>query len=829
MRGTVAVLLVLLMAGAAVAQEISSEMVGPGVRHRSFYFKKGPWAIDVLEVDLTDPFIHMETVKGQDHLRGYEKTSSMARRNDREGHWVVGAVNGDFYAAGGVPINCQVIRGEMLRTPIEYSVLGFFSDRKPFISVLSFSGSVGTSQGDWHAIDGVNQARETDQLILYNHYFGPTTETNIWGAEVRFKAVDSWGVNDTVRVVVIGIDSTQGNQPIPAAGGVLSGHGSARNWLLHSVSLQDTLRIVLRLPPLKKQILEAIGGLPRIVRDGKVSIEEGREGSSFATSRHPRTAVGFTQDSTKLFLMTVDGRQPGYSMGMTLRELAEFLIGLGAYQAINLDGGGSTTMVVRNRIVNRPSDSGGERSVANALMVISTAPRDTLWRLNVVPDTLHIFWQSEFQFRAEGIDRFYNPVTFTAGELTWTCDPDIGRIESSGGRFTAGDQHASGWVVARAGSIADSAFVVVDVPEAIVVEPNPIYFQAGVRWRLTGRVIDTGGAVHSLAGSEFHWEVADTSVAVVDGAGNLVTRSPGKTWLLVSYGPVADSVVVSVEYPGSGPLDDFGPTHPLWALEGSGLDFEGSRLLPDTAVVHSPPAAILLRYRYRRTSFSPSLTLKRSFAVADRPDEISVWVYPDGHPVELQGVFQDYSGRTFTQSFSLAEADSHTVIDWQGEWRKMRMNPAEATFRGSIHPKFPVLWQGLKVLFLSDAALDSGEIRLDDLTADFFTGVNQRADGNTAPPGDFRLLAAYPNPFLPGNAVLRLPVVLPAPGKVTLRIFNLLGQEVYSRTVRVSRAGLRQLIWKGESGFGQKAGAGLYVADVQFHNQHLRQKILLLH
>ena len=95
-------------------------------------------------------------------------------------------------------------------------------------------------------------------------------------------------------------------------------------------------------------------------------------------TQHPRTAVGFNQDSTKLLLVTVDGRQPGHSIGMSLSELANFMLRLGCFQAINLDGGGSTTMLVGTRVVNRPSDASGERAVANALLVISTAPEDSL-------------------------------------------------------------------------------------------------------------------------------------------------------------------------------------------------------------------------------------------------------------------------------------------------------------------------------------------------------------------------------------------------------------------------------------------------------------------
>ena len=120
--------------------------------------------------------------------------------------------------------------------------------------------------------------------------------------------------------------------------------------------------------------MEAVGGRPILLR-AKSILSGVDSGGTFATSRHPRTAVGFARDGKRLFLVTVDGRQKPYSDGMTLRELAILMQSLGADDAINLDGGGSTTMVIANasglpRVVNVPSDSAGERSVGNALAVV---------------------------------------------------------------------------------------------------------------------------------------------------------------------------------------------------------------------------------------------------------------------------------------------------------------------------------------------------------------------------------------------------------------------------------------------------------------------------
>jgi exopolysaccharide biosynthesis protein len=108
-----------------------------------------------------------------------------------------------------------------------------------------------------------------------------------------------------------------------------------------------------------------IGGFPQLLRAG----EEVELTGSFATTRHPRTALGWREDGT-LLLVVVDGRQPGYSEGMSLFELTELFRALSAVEALNLDGGGSTTLVVAGAVANRPSDREGERAVANAVLLL---------------------------------------------------------------------------------------------------------------------------------------------------------------------------------------------------------------------------------------------------------------------------------------------------------------------------------------------------------------------------------------------------------------------------------------------------------------------------
>jgi exopolysaccharide biosynthesis protein len=479
------IFILIFLTNIGFADSIESTPVGPGIIHHHKIREAGPWHIQVLEIDLTNEWIKLETVKANDRLGGMERTSSMAVRNDHESHRVVGAINGDFYEAGGIPVGAQVLDGVLLKRPTTRSVFGLISINRPVINIMSFEGLISSKRKNSIAINGVNEIRGINSLILYNNYYGSSTRTNIWGTEIVAEYFTNHPViNDTFYVVVMAKDSVMdtghGNNTIPTNGMVLSGHGTATIFLNENVLVGDTLSIILKLSPVKDSIIELIGGTPRLIRNGVAIVEWEQEHTSrsFAYDRHPRTAVGFNQDSTKLYFFTVDGRQPGYSVGMSLFELADYMLEWGVYQGVNLDGGGSTTMVVRGDVINSPSDATGERSVANALMVISTAPTGPLSFLNISPKDVYVLTGNQMQFSVSGFDQYYNPVTISSDSLEWSCALKIGNISESG-LFTAGMSQDSGYVYVSYRDVRDSARVYITRVASIELLPHPLILMVG--------------------------------------------------------------------------------------------------------------------------------------------------------------------------------------------------------------------------------------------------------------------------------------------------------------------------------------------------------------
>ena len=127
-----------------------------------------------------------------------------------------------------------------------------------------------------------------------------------------------------------------------------------------------------RIPTGETVQAQVVGGFPELLDEGRPVMELALDRSQeLASVRHPRTAVAYDPDARTLWLLVVDGRQGAYSSGMTLEEVTSTLASTGATEALNLDGGGSSIMVVRGAARSRPSDARGERAVRNALAVVS--------------------------------------------------------------------------------------------------------------------------------------------------------------------------------------------------------------------------------------------------------------------------------------------------------------------------------------------------------------------------------------------------------------------------------------------------------------------------
>ncbi|HUR22766.1 MAG TPA: phosphodiester glycosidase family protein [Acidimicrobiales bacterium] len=295
---------------------------------------------------------------------GPETTSSMCARVR-----CVVAVNGDFAGPGGAVVGGMIVRGELVATfGMPLWQLNFDAAGKATIhDGFDVGVQVTTPDGQSMAVQRVNRPLVGEGVNLYSRRWGPSTLT---GADT-VEAVLGLATADVLPAGVTPVRTVTlrsgGNSPIGPGQVVLAGRGAGAQAL--SAFAQRAARggasLVVRTPA-----EQSIGAAPHLLSGGRLAFAPDEIGS-FMQDRHPRTMVGFTGTGATL-LVTVDGRQRA-STGMSLGEAAGFMAGLGATDAVNFDGGGSTTFVTRGAVRNVPSD-GGERRVVSALAFV--APGD---------------------------------------------------------------------------------------------------------------------------------------------------------------------------------------------------------------------------------------------------------------------------------------------------------------------------------------------------------------------------------------------------------------------------------------------------------------------
>ena len=324
-----------------------------------------------LHIDLHVPRIEVRPVAADNPPSGLETVPSMSRRLSMSGLRVLGGVNADYFTAQG-PVGLFVLDGKLLKTGRGWSGLGFSRRKRPFIARFDARLTLFHTDGGSWPLRGLNVAPGRRPAVIFTPDFRESI-TARGGGGIWFLSSDSVSVPFSGRLSVWVESRAPGaNVPrIPEDRLVLVASPYPESER-HFFSPGTQLELEVRSLPEGPAAYQAVSGGPRLIREGRVSVEREQEGQreGFDTERHPRTAAGFTRDGRYLVLLVVDGRQPGYSRGVDLYELAALLLEFGCYEALNLDGGGSTTLVVEDRVTNRPSDITGPRPVANALLVL---------------------------------------------------------------------------------------------------------------------------------------------------------------------------------------------------------------------------------------------------------------------------------------------------------------------------------------------------------------------------------------------------------------------------------------------------------------------------
>ncbi len=363
-------LAVLALAFAAPAGAQTTPLM-PGVTYESGvqFTSHGPVALHIVTGPRPGGLYQLKPVLSNDTIAGVETLTAIQRRLSRTATTV--GVNGDFFNfASGRPSGVFMQDGQVVSPPYgDRSSIGLSLDGTLDVRRVEFFGTW-QGLGQKRVLNDLNQAPGPNGISLFTSAWGPATPSLPGATEAVLYPFPAPLPNTDLAAPVIQL-AGGGLTPIPLGGAVLVARGTAAASLAAeaAVGAAVTTRLIFR--PDWAGIVNAIGGGPQLVREGGAVFKALEAFSSgVLLPRAPRTAVGQLADG-RIILVATDGRQPGYSVGMTNFELAQTLARLGAVTGAALDGGGSTTLAFEGSVLNRPSD-GSERPISNALLLLYT-------------------------------------------------------------------------------------------------------------------------------------------------------------------------------------------------------------------------------------------------------------------------------------------------------------------------------------------------------------------------------------------------------------------------------------------------------------------------
>ena len=607
-------------------------LVGPGVTAAKYDVPALPLKVSVTEMDLTNPYIVMETCLGGEKSVASETPVNMATRNTRPGHEVVAAVNGDFFMTSptnevGLPLSGQVRNDELVLSSHNRACLVLDNENRPYIDRLTFSGQV-TSGSTSFPLNLVNRMRyayeniATNQSFLFTRSYGPVTyDSSNSGKMVLLRPVEgefAWRANGVEHCIIEDIMDAKGSTTIPDGKAILWLKGTYANHVAN-LNVGDALDISFKLTlnngPQDVNIHQLIGGSNHIIMQNGQFMEDWAE-------RHPRTAIGFNADSTRLYFVVVDGRHLT-SVGVTLKEFKGIFDALGAVTAVNLDGGGSSCMVVNDEVLNHPSD-GTVRAVGNGCLLVSVAPEDDeIGIISYEPRCYNLSISATTSFAVWGYNQYGVLKTRDLQGCTFSCDSVVGTFDEDG-VFHATSQPASGNLyVTYNGITASQPITVMEAQWTLVSDSVVIDKFHPYSININGI---SGYGQDKVDPSVVEWTSSDEEVCTVDAQGIITAVDNGQTFVGSSHPLLADSLLVSVEnprgrvttienapiVPGTWQVTQSGGKNRVVTALGNGLqiDFDGASSrnpyikiakavriwgLPDTLRVRLIPGAMQLK------------------------------------------------------------------------------------------------------------------------------------------------------------------------------------------------------------------------------------------
>lgn len=684
--------------------------IGPGTYYKNVNYvtPNGTFAVNMLEADPASEYIKIEASHGNGTIVNKPVTAQAIQKNTND-RKVIGAINGDFFDMSlvkGLTYGTSIIEGEIKTAVPSSTILGINEDGSFFIDTLNMKGTL-TFKDRQGSIDMVNRLRWSNQAIIYTPAFGKTTSNTVAGADIVVRGVElPLKANKTYTGIIERIECNAKNTEIPADGVVISVQGSAIETFTGAVS-GDSVSFSINID--KPNLKYAVSGSPRLIKDGQVSTEIDSRADS--KQRHPRTAVGIKDN--KLYMVTVDGRQPGVSDGMTLYEFTELLLSQGMEDALNLDGGGSTTMAVRKqgdaviKLANVPSD-GRERYVGNSIQIVSEAPVSQPAFVRFNNTAVKIYKNSTFIPSFYVMDKYYNLLQIDENNIKYGADAETAKV-SEDGIYTSGERASQSYLEVYYGNAKERLPVeIVDKVSSIVVTNDFIHLDPGEEVQMELKAFDENGSEIIISPSAAKWAV-EGEIGTVDDKGIFTAgKKLGKGKVIAAIGESKSDVEAKI---GKTPfiIADFGLLNNVEAKHIRSM--AAIRHNQGNEPVKSGKISLRLDYNFENTfgTSAAYVAFKQPVKIIGKPSEIGAWVHGDGSNHWLRGVYVNAQG--VRKVFNFTENGG---LNWNG-WKFVHAEIPQ-------DEKFPVALEQIYVAETLQERKNAGSIYIDDVLAIYKEG-----------------------------------------------------------------------------------------------------------
>ncbi|MUT65029.1 stalk domain-containing protein [Paenibacillus sp. NEAU-GSW1] len=680
--------------------------------------------IHVIEINLANPYVQLNTMSGKKNTVGKLNTiASMTKENG-----AVAGINADVFitTTEGSPMGAQVTSGTLMASPMKIKgmyAFGVTKDREPTIDSYTFDGTVKAADGAAFTLAGLNQSAYVPETggSKYSHFNQLHIYTSAWGGAERPRNASATPTEALIVDGVVKKISTQAalTDTIPEKGYILRGHGDAAKFITEHLQVGQKVTSDYslvsattgnKLDPSSFEML--VGGHTILVDKGEAASFSrditGVSGSSYVS----RSAVGYSKDGQKVYLIT--NEKYGDSAGLSLKDMQKVMVELGVYKGINLDGGGSTTMIDRPlgetslQLTHSTQYGTTQRSVANGIGVFTTAPKGELKGVAVSGSNV-LFIGQKASYTVKGYDTYYNPYELNDTNAKWSSSGGVGTL--SGNEFTA-TKAGSAKISVKSGAITSSYAVDVigqDQIAELKIDAAAGVLSKGANVSIPVTVTLTNGKTYKLTGDSLKWEFI-----------GFTGSQKGNTLTVESTGSAQTGYAIGRYdgYPTMLPFTKGGSEKTLETFESVGYAIN-SQVTPSATttgsvkLVSDLPGQTSNKALKISYDFSAGTGTKAVYAVFNGANGKTVDGSPTGMTVDVYG---DGSLNWLRAEFTDADGKAHLVnlakqLDWTG-WKTVKADLA------SYGMKYPVKLKRVYVVTVpegQDERAAKGAVGIDNM------------------------------------------------------------------------------------------------------------------